>query len=98
VHHHEYWRQQYQALAARIGSAKAIVAIARKLLMTIWHVLSKRELDRHADLPAVARKFMIWATKYRLATSLGLSRQAFALQQWRILGLDPPSFANCLTI
>jgi transposase len=32
---------QFERLAARIGKQKAIVAIARKLLVTIWHVLER---------------------------------------------------------
>jgi transposase len=98
VRYHAHWRQQYQTLAARIGRSKAIVAIARKLLVAIWHVLSKRELDRHAQLPTIARKFLIWASKYRLASSMGLSRYEFVAQQWQRLGLDPTELTNYLTI
>jgi hypothetical protein len=37
------------------------VAVARKLLVTIWHVLTKRQADIHADPDLLARKFSIWA-------------------------------------
>ena len=53
-----HWAQQYERLAGRIGRAKAIVAIARKLLVVIWHVLQAREADRHAEVPAVARRML----------------------------------------
>ncbi len=36
-----YWRERFEHLAAHIGQAKAIVALARKLLVVIWHVLRK---------------------------------------------------------
>src|SRR5437879_3309760 len=46
VEHHPHWKDQFERLAMRIGKKKAIVAIARKLLVIIWHVLSKQEADR----------------------------------------------------
>jgi len=58
---HPHWKQLFEPLKARIGKKKAIVAIARKLLVTIWHMLSKRQADLHADPHLLARKFSIWA-------------------------------------
>ena len=37
-----------------LGREKAIVAIARKLLVLVWHVLSKRAADKHANATQVA--------------------------------------------
>jgi transposase len=88
VDHHPHWQAQFQTLAARIGKQKAAVAIARKLLVVVWHVLSRRVPDRHADLPAVKRKFLAWASAYRLATSLGLSRAQFVQQNLEKVGLS----------
>jgi len=56
---HPYWKAQYQRLEPRLGSKKAAVAIARKLLVTIWHNLTKREVDRHAIVDKVAFKYMM---------------------------------------
>jgi hypothetical protein len=42
-------------------SAKAIVAIARKLLVAVWHVLTERAADKHADPQRVATKLMRWS-------------------------------------
>jgi hypothetical protein len=61
VQYHPTWRDRFDHLAARIGKGKAIVAIARKLLVVIWHVLSERAADRNALADAVARKFLRWA-------------------------------------
>lgn len=36
------------------------MAIARKLLVTIWHVLSQQESDSHAQIEAVTRKLLNW--------------------------------------
>jgi hypothetical protein len=58
-------------------AAKAIVAIARKLLVVIWHVLTARAADQHADPVAVARRLFRWGSVHRLATQRGLGRGAF---------------------
>lgn len=83
----EKWREQFDRLAARTGKRKAIVAIARKLLVVVWNVLSHRTADRKARLGAVARSLMNWGTQSRLATSLGLSRPAFVRRELDRLGL-----------
>ncbi len=82
-----HWQQRFERLAGRIGSAKAIVAIARKLLVSIWHVLSDRVADRHAEAPAVARRLLHWGARHGVATGLGLSRAAFIRQHLDRLGI-----------
>ncbi len=81
VQHHPYWQEQFEALAARRGKGRAIVAIARKLLVVLWHVLCKREADRHADPRAVARRLMRWGAYYGVASSLGLPRTTFVRRE-----------------
>lgn len=54
---HQHWRSVLARLEPRLGSSKAIVAIARKLLMAVWHVLTKACADRFADPLNVARAF-----------------------------------------
>jgi len=56
-----HWQEQFERLAHRIGKQKAIVAIARKLLVVIWHVLTAAEADRRANADKVAAKLMLWA-------------------------------------
>ena len=60
VEHHPHWNAQFERLAARLGKQKAIVAIARKLLVVIWHVLSQQEADSHAQVEAVTQKLLRW--------------------------------------
>jgi len=53
-------RDKYQALKKRRGHKKAIIAIARKILTAIWHMLKKHEPYNHnlyqkSDLPPVNR-------------------------------------------
>jgi transposase len=55
-------KNKYLALKKRRGGKKAVIAIARKLLTAIWHMLSKNEaynaeLYRKADTPPAAREF-----------------------------------------
>ena len=82
-----FWRQQFQTLRQRIGKHKAIVAIARKLLTTIWYILKKKVVDRHGDPEAVARSFMIWASQHSLARSQNIHRLDFVRTRLDQLGI-----------
>jgi transposase len=57
VKHHAHWKRIYAQLERRIGRPKAIVAVGRKLLAAVWHVLTKACADRFADPTNVARSF-----------------------------------------
>lgn len=87
VERHPYWKAQFKRLTAAIGKPKAIVAIARKLLVVLWHVLTERAADRHAIPVAVARKFMRWGARRGVAVRQGVSRAAFVRQRLSVLGL-----------
>ena len=57
---HPELKNKYLALKKRRGGKKAVIAIARKLLTAIWHMLSKNEvynveLYRKADMPPIPR-------------------------------------------
>jgi transposase len=87
VEHHPHWKEQFARLATRIGKRRAIVAIARKLLVIIWHVLSKQEADRHADQERIARTIMEWARNKSTATRQGLSRVEFVRRELDRIGV-----------
>jgi hypothetical protein len=70
-----------------MAKAKAITVIAYKLLVSIWHILTKQEVDRFADFQATARSLMTWATQYGLAAWLGIRRIDFVRQQLERLGI-----------
>ena len=53
----EHWKAVFKQMEPRMGRSKAVVAIARKLLVVVWHVLTKGEIDRFADPDQVARLF-----------------------------------------
>jgi transposase len=87
VEHSAHWKQVFQRLEVRLGRQKAIIAVARKLLVVVWHVLSDQQVDQHGDVEAVARKFLTWGTQQRTATRQGLSRPAFVRKQLDQLGV-----------
>jgi len=73
-----FWKEQYQRLRGRMHPNKAIVAVARRLLVSIWHILTKREPYRHFDEETIAYKMLIWAQAIGEEGRQGLTRQQFA--------------------
>jgi len=61
-----HWREVYERLKPRLGRPKALVAVARKLLIAIWHVLTGATADRFAAPEQVAAAF------YALAYKMGV--------------------------
>jgi transposase len=80
VRYDPYWQEQLHRLADRIGRQKAMVAIARKLLVVIWHVLTAKVADRRAEPQQVARYFIHWGRQLRVKTTVGLKASEFARQ------------------
>jgi len=73
-----YWKAQFQALKKRGKHAnQAVVAIARKMLVAIWHVLSKYEARLHSTDEDLAYKMLIWSQRMHEDARQGLSRQQF---------------------
>ena len=56
-----HWKTEFQRLKTRIGDKKAIVAIARKILVAIWYILTHRQADSHATEDKVAYKLLLYA-------------------------------------
>lgn len=70
-----------------MGKQKAIVAIARKLLVVVWHVLAYQQADRQADPEKVARYFLNWGRQLGTAHRQGQPVATFARQQLDKVGL-----------
>jgi hypothetical protein len=70
-----------------MAKGKAIVTIARKLLVNVWYVLTKGEPDRHADAHIIGRKFFAWSWKLTTEQHRGLSRRQFVHYHLMRLGL-----------
>jgi transposase len=87
VQTHPYWKRAFAQLAKRIGEHKAVLAIARKLLIVVWHVLIAKSADRRADAEQVAFKLMVWAWKLSDEQRGGLSSRQFIRAHLLGLGL-----------
>lgn len=88
VEHHPHWKKEFERLEPHLGRSKAVVAIARKLLVAVWHVLSEKTADRFADPGNVA------SSLYRFAYKVGVknlperqSALAFTREQLDRLGI-----------
>ena len=94
VLYHDYWKRMYAPLEKRLGTNKAIVVIARKLLVEVWYVLSERVGDRHVAPEMAASKLMTWSWKLTDEQRHGLtSRQFIRYQLMRLkLGKDLERF------
>jgi hypothetical protein len=64
-----------------------VVAIARKLLIVVWQVLTAKSVDRQADAEQVAFKLMVWGWKLSEAQRGGLTTGQFTRAQLMRLGL-----------
>jgi transposase len=87
VEHHPHWKAQFAQLTHSIGKRKAIVAIARKLLVAVWHVLTTQVADCHADPVRVAGTFLRWTRQKRPLMSPPLEQRAFLRQMLDQVGL-----------
>jgi hypothetical protein len=82
-----HWQEQFARLSARIGKSKAIVAIARKLLVVVWNVLTKEEADREANETKVGQKFLKWAYELKREGRQGFSGRDFVQKELLRIGL-----------
>jgi transposase len=85
---HPHWKAELARLEPRLGRNKAIVAIARKLLVTVWHVLAYNATDRFVEPARVARKYIQYS--YYLGKAKPTARQSgptFAREQLDKLGI-----------
>ena len=57
---HPHWKAEFARLEPRLGYNKAIVAIARKLLVAVWHVLQGKTA-KYAEPEAIAQKLLGFA-------------------------------------
>lgn len=85
---HPHWIAELERLEPRLGRNKAIVAIARKLLIAVWHVLTEGCVDRFAEPVRTARKLMQITYQLGIANRpAGLSSADLVRQQLDRLGI-----------
>jgi transposase len=84
-----YWKEQYEKYLKRMRKPnQAIVVIARKLLVTVWHVLSKEETDVHANEEDLAYKMLVLAWDLDEEVRMGLTYKQFAKYALMKLGIE----------
>lgn len=87
VNAHPYWKGEFARLCRHKPQGVAIVAIARKLLVAIWHILSERVADCHAEPAMVACKLLRWSWELTGEQRGGLTSRQFVRYGLLRLGL-----------
>ncbi|HEX6511242.1 MAG TPA: IS110 family transposase [Chloroflexota bacterium] len=92
VRTHPFWKAEFSRLVEgkHLHAKAAVVAIARQLLVVVWHVLFKREADREAIPDKVARKFLVWSYRVGRTQRAGDSCGMFVRSELNRVGLQPP--------
>ena len=84
-----FWKAEYEKHLHRMRKPnQAIVVIARKLLIAIWHVLSKDETDIHASEEDLAYKMLLLSWSLSQEVRLGLTYKQFAKYALMKLGVE----------
>ncbi len=84
---HPHWKAELARLQPRLGYNKAIVAIARKLLVAVWYVLQGKT-DKYAEPEAVAQKMLRFAYEVGKENRPGRQTAAqFARERLDVLGM-----------
>jgi transposase len=84
-----YWKEQYEKYLKRMRKPnQAIVVIARKLLVAVWHVLTKEETDEHVNEEDLAYKMLVLAWDLDEDVRMGLTYKQFAKYALMKLGVE----------
>jgi transposase len=84
-----FWKAEYEKYLRRLRKPnQAIVVIARKLLVAIWHLLSKEETDEHASEEDLAYKKLLLSWSLSEKARQGLTYKQFAKHALMKLGVE----------
>ncbi len=84
-----YWKEQYEKYLRRMRKPnQAIVVIARKLLVVVWHVLTKQETDEHVSEEDLAYKMLVLSWDLDESVRMGLTYKQFAKYALMKLGVE----------
>ncbi|HEX9839606.1 MAG TPA: IS110 family transposase [Anaerolineales bacterium] len=84
-----YWKEQYEKYLQRMRRpSQAIVVVARKLLVAVWHVLSKEETDVRASAEDLAYKMLVLSWDLDESVRQGLTYKQFAKYALMKLGVE----------
>ena len=84
-----YWKEQYEKYLRRMRKPnQAIVVIARKLLVVVWHVLTKEETDERVSEEDLAYKMLVLSWDLNEDVRMGLTYKQFAKYALMKLGVE----------
>ncbi|MFH1635654.1 MAG: hypothetical protein ABIG63_16810 [Chloroflexota bacterium] len=63
-------------------------SVARRLLVAVWYILTKREPYHHFDAETIAYKMITWSQRMDEKALKGMTRQQFAKYGLLRLGID----------
>lgn len=87
VIHNVHWKTRFDHLCKHLSKEQAITAIARQMLVVVWHVWHDHEADRHTDSETISRKMMTWARDGGKVMREGMPSAQFVRQQLDRLGI-----------
>ena len=82
-----YWKERFETFKKRMHPNQAITAVARHLLVIVWHVLSKHEPYRQVCEEVIAYKFLTWSWQLSEKQRNGMSRPEFVRYNLIRLGI-----------
>jgi integrase len=87
VQDHPFWKKELARLEPRLGRSRAIVRIARLLLVAVWHILKSEVADKHADARSVAASLFAHAYRVKVRNLGGLSAKEWTRRELERLGI-----------
>ncbi len=91
-----HWRQVHERIARRRGFSVAVVAVARRLLVLVWHLLTKNDHYRYLQPQTFVTKLQNWAYRIGRAQLPTATAQEFVQHHLSALGLR--DLARSLTL
>jgi transposase len=82
-----YWQERFETYKKRMHPNQAITAVARHLLVIVWHVLSKQEPYRQITEERIAYKFLTWSWQMNEKQRESLNRAQFVRYHLLRLGI-----------
>ena len=82
-----YWKERFETFKKRMHPNQAITAVARHLLVIVWHLLSKQEPYRQITEERIAYKFLTWSWQLNEQQRAGLNRAQFVRYHLLRLGI-----------
>jgi transposase len=81
-----FWKERFETFKKRMHPNQAITAVARHLLVIVWHLLSKQVPYRQITEERIAYKFLTWSWQLNDQQRDGLSRSQFV--RYNLMRLD----------